>query len=144
MKKLILSAAIIASFISYAFIKGRSTNVATVPSLTNLANNSTTQTTTSTNALYKDGEYAGTAEDAYYGNIQVKAVIQNGQLADVVFLQYPNDHHESVEINTRAMPILKEEAIQAQNANVDIVSRATDSSQAFIKSLSAALQEAHT
>jgi uncharacterized protein with FMN-binding domain len=84
----------------------------------------------------------GDAADAFYGLIQVKAVIQNGRLADVQFLQYPNDRQTSIEINTQAMPWLKEEAIAAQSANVDIISGATDSSQAFRQSLGSALAKA--
>ena len=92
--------------------------------------------------LYKNGVYTGDSTDAFYGNIQVQAIIQNGQLADVQFLDYPQDRSNSIRINTRAMPILKTEAIQAQNANVDIVSGATDSSGAFRVSLASALTQA--
>ena len=91
---------------------------------------------------YLDGSYTGSAADAYYGMIQVKAIIQNGALADVQFLQYPSDRGTSVRINTRAMPILKQEAISAQSASVNIVSGATDSSQAFQQSLASALSQA--
>jgi uncharacterized protein with FMN-binding domain len=92
--------------------------------------------------IYNDGTYVGDSVDAYYGNIQVKAVITNGQLADVVFLDYPQDRGTSVRINSRAMPILKSEAIQAQNSNVNTVSGATDSSGAFRQSLASALSQA--
>jgi uncharacterized protein with FMN-binding domain len=92
--------------------------------------------------LYKDGSFTGSVADAYYGNIQVRVIIQNGKITDVQFLQYPNDRDRSIRINTFAMPLLKQEAIQAQNAQVDIVSGATDSSQAFIESLSSALSSA--
>lgn len=88
---------------------------------------------------YKDGTYTGPAVDAYYGYIQVQAVVSGGKLADVVFLQYPNDRGTSIQINSQAMPYLKEEALQAQSANVNIVSGASDSSQAFIESLGSAL-----
>ena len=98
---------------------------------------------TSTKGRYKDGTYTGSVADAFYGNIQVQAIIQGGAISDVQFLQYPNDRETSVSINSQAMPILKSEAIQAQSANVDIVSGATDSSQAFRESLSAALQQAN-
>jgi len=60
----------------------------------------------------------------------------------VQFLQYPSDRNTSIRINSRAMPILKQEAISAQNANVNIVSGATDSSQAFQQSLASALSQA--
>jgi uncharacterized protein with FMN-binding domain len=41
------------------------------------------------------------------------------------------------------MPLLKQEAIQAQSATADIVSHATDSSMAFQQSLASALSQAH-
>lgn len=91
---------------------------------------------------YKDGSYTGVSSNAYYGYIQVKAVIQGGKLADVVFLSYPNDRRTSIEINSQAMPYLKSEAIQAQSGNVNIVSGATDSSIAFRESMSSALAQA--
>lgn len=40
------------------------------------------------------------------------------------------------------MPNLRQEAIQAQSADVNIVSGATDSSNAFIQSLSSAFSQA--
>jgi len=90
---------------------------------------------------YADGTYDGSVEDAYYGYIQVQAVITGGKISDVVFLQYPSDNRTSRSINEQAMPILKSEAIQAQSASVDIVSGASDSSTAFQKSLQTALQK---
>ena len=91
---------------------------------------------------YSDGSYTGTPLDAFYGTVQVKAVIQNGRIADVVFLQHPNMHENSVFINGQAMPILKQEAIQAQSAQVDGVSGATFTSAAFKESLASALVKA--
>ena len=91
---------------------------------------------------YKDGKYIGTAADAFYGNVQVVATVSGGKLSNVQFLQYPNDRSHSIEINQYALPILRREAIQAQNANVDIVSGATDSSYAFQQSLQSALSQA--
>ncbi len=91
---------------------------------------------------YKDGKYTGTGADAYYGTIQVEAIVSGGKLTDVQFLQYPNDRGTSIRINTSAMPRLRQEAIQAQSANVNTVSGATDSSGAFRQSLSSALDQA--
>ncbi|MDE2001425.1 MAG: FMN-binding protein [Patescibacteria group bacterium] len=89
--------------------------------------------------LYADGTFTGNPADAYYGTVQVQATIQNGKITDVQFLQYPSDRSTSRYINGQAMPYLKQEAIQAQNANVDIVSGATDTSFAFRESLASAL-----
>lgn len=94
--------------------------------------------------LYRDGEYTGAVADAYFGNVQVKATIQAGKIADVQFLQYPSDRSTSQEINAVAMPSLQSEAIQAQSANVDIVSGATQTSLAFQQSLADALSQAST
>lgn len=103
----------------------------------------TTSNTTGTSTVhYKDGQYTGSTADAQWGNIQVKAIIKNGKITDVQFLQYPNNHNRSVDINSYADPQLTSEAIQAQNANVDIVTGATDSSDAFMQSLSDALSQA--
>jgi uncharacterized protein with FMN-binding domain len=94
------------------------------------------------NGQYKNGEYTGNVEDAFYGNVQVKVTISNGKISDVQFLDYPQDRNTSVRINSQAMPYLKQEAIQAQSANVDIISGATATSQAFIQSLASALLKA--
>ena len=91
---------------------------------------------------YVDGTYTGSTANAYYGNIQVEAVISGGKLSNVIFLQSPSDRSTSRFINQQAMPELKAEAIQAQSANVDGVSGASDSSAAFKESLSSALSQA--
>lgn len=91
---------------------------------------------------YKDGTYTGDVADAYYGNVQVQAVIKEGTLSNVVVLDYPQDRSRSQSINSRAMPELVSEAVQSQNANVNTISGATDSSGAFKQSLSSALSQA--
>ncbi len=155
MKKYILSAFVIASFIMYAvYYKMTGVVPASVPTTDNSNSSGTSgdvvivpsgnpQTPAPTpTAMYKDGTYTGPVVDAYYGNIQVEAIIQGGKLADVKLLQYPNDRSTSIRINTDAMKIWKKQAIAIQAAKVDIVSGATDSSGAFNKSLGVALAEA--
>ena len=84
----------------------------------------------------------GSVADAFYGNIQVQATISGGKITNIQFLQAPNDRSTSIEINQQADPLLAQEAIQSQSATVDIVSGATDSSQAFMHSLQDALTQA--
>ena len=93
-------------------------------------------------AQYKDGDYTGAEVDAYYGLVQVQATIKQGKLAGIQFLQYPNDRRTSIRINTIAIPDLQQEAIQAQSANVDVISGATLTSEAFVQSLQVALNSA--
>jgi uncharacterized protein with FMN-binding domain len=99
-------------------------------------------TTNSATTTYKDGTYTGSVADAYYGNVQVSATISGGKITGVKFLQYPNTHGTSVMINQQAMPYLIQEAIQAQSSNVQTVSGATFTTQAFQQSLQAALSQA--
>ncbi len=91
---------------------------------------------------YANGSYTGSSIDAYYGTVQIEAIIKGGKIADVQFLQYPHTHSNSQFINSQAMPLLTQEAIQAQIANVSGVSGATFTSEAFIQSLSSALAQA--
>lgn len=91
---------------------------------------------------YKDGTYTGPIADAFYGNVQVQVVISGGKITNVIFLDHPQDRGRSISINNYAMPILKTETIQAQNANVATVSGASATSGAFRESLAAALIKA--
>lgn len=141
MKKNLLSSVIIITFILYALFKNRST-VDALPAAGNVKNIPSPVSSNQNNLIFKDGEYTGISADAYYGFIQVKAVIKNGKLTDVIFLRYPDSHGRSIAINTIAMPYLKQEAISAQSARVDIISGATDTSKAFVESLSSALTKA--
>lgn len=141
MKKLLLSAVVLGIFAVYAIHVRSSEDEA--PVVTALSPNPALgQTIKTAPGRYKDGTYTGSVADAFYGNLQVQAVISGGRIADVIFLQYPSDRGTSVRINSQAMPILKREAIQVQSAQVDGVSGATASSGAFIESLGSALQKA--
>lgn len=91
---------------------------------------------------YSDGVYTGPAADAYYGIIQIQALVQGGRFTALKVLRYPNDRRTSVTINRQALPMLRDEAISAQSADVDIISGATLTSKAFIQSLGGALKKA--
>ncbi|WP_245437199.1 FMN-binding protein [Mesorhizobium helmanticense] len=53
---------------------------------------------------YADGVYTGPAADAYYGIIQIQALVQGGQLRALKVLKYPSDRRTSVSINRQACP----------------------------------------
>jgi len=147
-RKLILSAFTIAAFTIYAVLsRGGPATQATAstrpPStVTTSASRQGSAGTGAGAASYKNGSYTGSQADALYGTVQVKAVIQNGRLTDVQFLSQPTDRRRSQSINSQATPILKQEAIQAQSANVQAVSGATLTSEAFVQSLQSALSQA--
>jgi len=119
-------------------VQPRGAQPTTVP-----ANTANTANTAST-GQFRDGTYTGAVADAYFGQVQVQAVVQNGKLTDVQFLNYPHDRRTSQRINNVAMPYLTNEAVQAQTARVDIISGATLTSEAFIQSLQTALNQAQS
>ncbi len=91
---------------------------------------------------FKNGNYTGDIVDASYGYVQVVAIISGGKITDVQFLDYPQDRPESLRKSTRAMPVLISEAIAIQDSNVDTVSGASFTSQAYRESLASALAQA--
>jgi uncharacterized protein with FMN-binding domain len=95
-------------------------------------------------SLYRDGTYTGGVADAFYGQVQVQAIIQGGQIKDVQVLNFPQDRRTSQRINHVALPYLRSEVIQAQSANIDLISGATLTSQAYIESLQSALNSARS
>ncbi len=95
-----------------------------------------------TNGQYKDGTYTGPSVNAMWGLVRVQAIVQGGQLKNIQVLDYPSDRRTSQRINQQVLPWLESEVIQAQNANVDIISGATLTSEAFMRSLQVALNSA--
>ena len=89
---------------------------------------------------YRDGLSTGRAFDAYYGAVQVQAVIRSGRVVAVNVLRYPAHSGTSRSINRRALPSLEQEVIRAQSADVHAVSGATLTSDAFIRSMDEALR----
>jgi uncharacterized protein with FMN-binding domain len=90
---------------------------------------------TSTASTYKDGTYTGTGSSRR-GDVWVSVDVQGGKIAQVTItrstLQYP----------LRDIAGLPAQVVQRQSAQVDIVSRATYSSQAFRTAVSQALSKA--
>ncbi len=144
-KKIAISLAVILGFIFFSFTQMTGDKeydgVVKLPEML-LPSKKNVTSTSAASVSYQNGEYVGPIVDAYYGNVQAKAVIENGKIADVVFMDYPHDRQTSERVNQQAMPYLKEEAIQAQSWEVDIVTGATQTSLAFKKSLQAALEKA--
>ena len=74
--------------------------------------------------------------------MQVEVVVRGGQLVDVEALQLPADRSRSRDINSIAGPDLRQEALQARSANIDIISGATYTSEGYAQSLQSALDSA--
>jgi uncharacterized protein with FMN-binding domain len=89
------------------------------------------------------GTFSGTTIDTRYGPVQVRIVVSGQKVIDVQALQLPRDRARSAFISQYSAPLLRTEAIQAQNAKIDIVSGATYTSIAYERSLDSALKLAH-
>ncbi|WP_199511182.1 FMN-binding protein [Nucisporomicrobium flavum] len=89
----------------------------------------------------KDGVYKGAAVRNPYGTIQVSIKVQGGKItaADAT---YPTAG-ESATINPPAVTALKQETLKAQSAEVNAVSGATFTSESYVKSLQAAIDDAN-
>jgi uncharacterized protein with FMN-binding domain len=125
---------------------GSSTTSRTTPATTGrspVGGATTTPTTTpAAGGSYRDGTFTGDAVSYRWGTVQVQVVVANGRVTDVVALQQPDDDRRSQQINGRAIPALKREVLSAQDADIDMVSGATDTSENYIESLQAALDQA--
>jgi uncharacterized protein with FMN-binding domain len=89
------------------------------------------------------GVFSGTTETTEYGPVQVEIAVQNGKIVDVKALQYPVDRPRSEFISSQAIPLLREEALQAQSAQINLISGATFTSNGFGESLQSAIEQEH-
>jgi uncharacterized protein with FMN-binding domain len=101
-----------------------------------------TQVAANSPSGFRDGTYTGASENAYYGRVQVQVTIASQKITGIKVLNYPQDRRTSRYINSQALPLLQREVIAANSANVDAISGATLTSEAYIRSLSTALQQA--
>jgi uncharacterized protein with FMN-binding domain len=81
----------------------------------------------------------GDVAQTQWGPVQVQLTVQSGKITAVSVPQYPNGNHRDAEINEYALPILINETVQAQSAQIDMVSGATVTSDGYIRSLQSAL-----
>jgi uncharacterized protein with FMN-binding domain len=102
-----------------------------------------TPTPTNPGPTYKDGQYTGQDFQNQFGDTQVKVTISGGRITDVQALQLPFDRQRSAEISQYAAPQLHDEVLQAQSAQIDTLSGATYTSDAYAQSVQSALDKAH-
>lgn len=101
-----------------------------------------TTTAPKTTAPTSTRTVTGDAVDTRYGPVQVQVVLSGKTIKDVTVLQVPAQSNRDVEINNYAVPVLNQETLAAQSANIDMVSGATYTSQGYLQSLQSALDKA--
>jgi uncharacterized protein with FMN-binding domain len=84
----------------------------------------------------------GTAVQTRFGPVQVQVTVTAGKVTAAKAIAYPTEDRRDQEINAYAIPVLEQEAVAAQSAQIDTVSGATYTSQGYAESLQAALDAA--
>jgi uncharacterized protein with FMN-binding domain len=84
----------------------------------------------------------GTSASTRWGPVQVRLTVDGGTITDVTVVEYPSGNGRDQQINARAIPILVQETLDAQSADIDMVSGATVTSEGYVESLQAALDKA--
>jgi uncharacterized protein with FMN-binding domain len=90
----------------------------------------------------KNGTFTGQNVANFFGPVQVQIVVSGGRITGVKAIQSPNDNPQSAYIASVAMPYLSQEVLQAQSAQINIVSGATYDSQSYAQSVQSALDMA--
>jgi uncharacterized protein with FMN-binding domain len=83
----------------------------------------------------------GDAVDTQYGAAQVRVTVVDGKITKIEALQLQGNEPRSVEISSSAEPVLQQEALTAQSADIDAVSGATFTSASYAQSLQSALDK---
>lgn len=86
--------------------------------------------------------YKGPLLDFQYGAIQASVTVKGKKITNVVINAQP-DSARGQFIDDQAVPVLRQETLKAQSANIDLVSGATQTSEAYIQTLQSALKRAH-
>ncbi len=86
--------------------------------------------------------HTGSVVQTRWGPVQVQITVSGGKITAVDVLQYPQGNGKDQQINAYALPILVQDTISAQSANIDMVSGATVTSEGYLQSLQSALDEA--
>ena len=86
----------------------------------------------------KNGIFRGNAVRNQYGPIQVTIQVANGRITGLT-ATHATSPAMTVQVNERAIPLLRQQTLQAQSTRIDGVSGATFTSGSFKTSLQSAL-----
>lgn len=103
------------------------------PTLPPTASPSTPATTTAT--------ATGSAFQFRFGVVQVAVTLQDDDIIEVQALQLPDGDRRSLAISQQVEPRLREAALAADSADIDVISGATYTSLAYAYSLQSALDQ---
>jgi len=96
--------------------------------------------TPSQTAKSVSGTFTGDSVDVRYGFVQVKITVENGKITDAQAVQAPSGRNDRW--TQRAVPILRQQTLEAQSANITGASGASYTSYGWYTSLASALAKA--
>jgi uncharacterized protein with FMN-binding domain len=94
-------------------------------------------------AAAKPKTVVGPTVSTQYGPVQVAATVSGNQLQDVRALVLPSGDGRTNDISAQAGPLLRQEAMAAQSAQINTISGASYTSDGYRRSLQAALDRAN-
>lgn len=97
----------------------------------------------SSSSAATSARYTGDVADTRWGPVQVQITVRVRKIIDAQAVQYPNGNGRDQEINSYALPVLSQEVVQRQSAQIDTVSGATVTSDGYLQSLQSAIDRAH-
>jgi uncharacterized protein with FMN-binding domain len=84
----------------------------------------------------------GQVAQTRWGPVQVRLTADSsGTITEVNVVQYPSGNGTDQQINSYALPRLVKETLDAQSANIDMVSGATVTREGYLQSLQSALDQ---
>jgi uncharacterized protein with FMN-binding domain len=86
------------------------------------------------------GSFTGSVANTRYGPVQVKITVENGKIVDAQAVQAPTGSNDRY--TQKAVPVLREQTIAAQSANIQGVSGASFTSYGWYQSLASAISKA--
>lgn len=122
-------------------VSSRSTTSATVTPLATAGASSSPASSSGAVAATGSETLTGSMISSRYGNVEVRVTISKGSITAVDAIALPSGGR-SGQISRYVEPVLSSEALTAQSANIDIVSGATYTSEAYAQSLQSALDQA--
>jgi uncharacterized protein with FMN-binding domain len=87
-----------------------------------------------------NGSFTGSVANTRYGPVQVKIVVKNGKIVDAQAVQAPSGSNDRY--TQKAVPVLRQQTIAVQSANVQGVSGASFTSYGWYESLVSAIAQA--
>ena len=86
------------------------------------------------------GSFTGSVANTLYGPVQVKITVENGKIVDAQAVQAPSGSNDRY--TQKAVPVLRQQTIAIQSANVQGVSGASFTSYGWYQSLASAISKA--